>query len=82
LKESASLPTVLETNRSSVPSKVQQKGSKMKEVAAKNKVYSFEKPKELKAVFEGQSGALIIWLEAKVEVKFEILENTNKKSKN
>ena len=55
----------IETNRSLMPSKMQSKVSKAKQPVMKNKVYTFDKPKELKAVFVGE-GALIIWIEAKV----------------
>lgn len=46
----------------------------------KNKVYTYDKSKELKAVFVGE-GVLILWIEAKVQCKFDVLENGAKKSK-
>lgn len=50
-----------------MPSKMQlSKKSKFNEPVVKNKVYTFEKPKELKAVFMGEGGILLLWLEAKM----------------
>lgn len=46
----------------------------------KNKVYTFDKSKELKAVFVGE-GVLVMWIEAKVECKFEVIDNGAKKSR-
>ncbi len=57
------------------------KSKKINEPVLKNKVYNFEKPKELKAVFINEGAILLIWLEAKMECKFDILDNSTKKSK-
>lgn len=59
--------TINDTNKSGVPTKMQlSKKSKFNEPVLKNKVYTFDKPKELKAVFMGEGAILLLWLEAKM----------------